>query len=189
MRYATVLAVVCATVGGCFSIVGSVVSLSPDYAQLPVEDLRQVANEIEEAVATGNRAPQIADRAGIVVNDETIMQAIRTRAARSEYTRKLLDGGHAWERRDGQLWIIRDNAYKVATSRKERDMNAQAVTDEATNRWAIYEGLVKASHFPPRSLSAVQAVFFEARVARLGPGHKYESENGQVVAKGSEPTS
>jgi hypothetical protein len=54
---------------------------------------------------------------------------------------------------------------------------------ENDNRWTIFEGILKASNFPPRALSAIQETFHEARVASMEPGQKYEDSSGAIQEK------
>lgn len=170
-------------VTGCRSLAGSVIEFRPDYTTLPEAEMRAVAMEIESAIQAGNREPDIADRGGIVVNTDAVKQAIRTRAARSELLNEFLDTGHCWERRDGLIWIIRSAAYKKAGTSRDRDRNALLIESENTNRWAIYEGLIKASKLEPGSLPAVRAIFAEARIANMKPGQTYEGPDGQATVK------
>lgn len=168
---------------GCVSLTNPFVHLKPDYTALPADALRQVATEIEKAVQKGEREPKIADREGIVVNDPAVMQAIRMRAARTTLVNELLDAGHVIEARNGTVTIVRNKDYKKATTGKQRDRNALVVMNENNDRWTLYEGILKASHFQRRSLSAIQASFYEAHVASMAPGQKYEDANGQTVVK------
>ncbi|MBN2307455.1 MAG: hypothetical protein JXR94_00700 [Candidatus Hydrogenedentes bacterium] len=151
----------------------------PHYAALPVDSLREVALEIEKAIQDGNRTPEIADRDGIVVSSDTMRQAIRTRAARAELVSALLDTGHAWERRDGLLYVIRSGEYKKFGTRKGRNRDAMIVFSENDDRWRIYEAIQHDGHFPGKSLSAIQRIFFEARIQCMREGQKYEDESGK----------
>ena len=168
---------------GCRSLVGSVVEFKPDYAEVPEAALREIAAEIEAAVQAGNREPNIADRGGIVISSDEVKQAIRTRAARSELINNFLDTGHSWERQDGLIWVIRSSDYKKAGTSRDRDRNALLIDGENANRWALYEGIVKDSNLAPGALSAVRAIFAEARVANMKSGQKYESAPDQVSVK------
>ncbi|MCP4641007.1 MAG: DUF1318 domain-containing protein [bacterium] len=159
------------------------VRMAPDYGEVPQETLAEAVSEIETAVKAGNREPDIADRGGVVVNTPEMRQAIKMRAARAELLSALLDAGHAWELSSGLVATLRTKAYKQATTRQERNRNALLVMNENENRWTLYEGLRKASKFPPRSLSAVQQSFFEARIKTLSPGQKYEGPDGETLAK------
>lgn len=171
---------------GCHTFV----KMKPDYAELPVESLRDVAREIEVTVRDGNRDFSIADRDGIVVNTDVIQQAIRTRAARAHLVAAFLETGHAWERRNGLIDVLRTREYKKFGTSRDRDRNALMVYGENTDRWAIYEGIIDAGHFPAKSLGAVQRIFFEARLECLDDGTKYESESGEIAhAGGSSSTS
>ena len=168
---------------GCHTFV----KMKPDYADLPTDTLREVAKEIEQAVQDGNRDAQIADRGGVVVSTEEIRQAIRTRAARAQLVNAFLKTGHAWERRNGVLDILRTREYKKFGTSKDRDRNALVVMSENADRWAIYEGVIDAGHFPAKSLGAVQRIFFEARIESLPDGAQYEDESGNAVYKGGQP--
>ena len=180
-RYALLLSIPCLV--GCHAVLGPVVALKPDYSELPMDALRDVAQEIEQAVQNQDRDAEIRDRGGIVVSDERVRQAIRTRAARSQLVNELLDSGFAWEKRNGHLYLLTNSAYKKATTRRGRDMNALVVSEEAGNRWAIYEGIIRSSNLSPRALAAIEEVFHEARVATMRPGQKYEDADGNAVRK------
>lgn len=162
--------------------------VKPDYADLPVDTLREVAREIEQIVHDGNRDFTITDRGGVVVNTEPILHAIRTRAARAHLVEAFLETGHAWERQSGLLDVIRSSEYKKFGSSRDRDRNALVVLGENTDRWAIYEGIIDAGNFPAKSLSAIESIFFEERLAFLPEGVKYESETGEVAFVGGSPT-
>ncbi len=161
--------------------------VKPDYADLPVDALREVAREIEQTVHEGNREAEIADRGGIVVSTDTIRQAIRTRAARARLVDAFLETGHAWELKSGLLEILRTREYKKFGTSRDRDRNALVVLGENTDRWAIYEGIINAGNFPAKSRGAVQRIFYEARLEFLPEGAKYEDESGNVAYKGGEP--
>ncbi len=169
---------------GCGTVTNPFVHIKPDYSQLPVEAMRKVARDIEQAVQSGNRDPQIPDRDGIVVNTDLVRQSIRTRAARSEYLNAFLDTGHAMEGRDGLVYILRTKDYKKSTTSRERDRNALLIQGENADRWTLYEGVLKAGHFSPRSLSAIQEIFYQARLDAMPQGHKYEDASGAIVRKG-----
>jgi len=168
---------------GCSTVVRPFVHLKPDYSELPADALREVALEIEKAVQAGDRDPEIADRAGLVLGGDAIRQAIRTRAARAELLNEFLDAGHAYEGNRGLVVILRTKAYKKATTRHQRDRNALLVMGENNNRWAIYEGLIKASALSPKSLSAIQDAFHQTRVQCMKAGQKYEDATGEIVVK------
>ena len=160
-------------------------SMKPDYSALPEEAMRQVALEIETAIQKGDRQPQIADRGGVVVNEENITQAIRARAARSELINRFLDSGFGWEGINGLVYIRTSAEYKKATTRRERDTNALTIDGECADRWTIYEGIVKSSNLSPRrALPAVQRIFHEARVQVMREGQWFESESGDFTQKG-----
>lgn len=175
------LVAVCAL--GCQTFLGDLIPTRPDYTALPSEALLETAREIEQAVADGNRDFAIADRGGVVVNGDMILQAIRTRAARSQLVDEFRASGHAAEKSNGLIEIVNSKAYKKATTRRQRDRNALLVVGENDNRWAIYEGIRKASHFPPKSLTAIQETFFQARVELLDAGRLYDGPAGALVSK------
>lgn len=179
------VAILLATLSGCVSIGTPLRDQSglSDYGNLPVEQLREVANEIEAAVSAGNREPAIANRDSVIVDSEEVVQAIRTRAARAELVGEFRATGHAVEQQNGMLHILRSQAYKKSGTRRTRDRDAVLVMGENDNRWSIYEGILEASDFPPKSLGAIQTIFAQARIEHLGPAEKYENEMGERVAK------
>jgi hypothetical protein len=168
---------------GVTSVVQPFVSLKPDYTDVPVEDLRALAGQVEREIAAGNRNPNIADRGLLTLDDPAITQAIRTRAARYELVDAFRSTEFGWEKRDSLIWIIRSSAYKESGTRRSRDRDASIVLGENNDRWTIYEQLVKINNLPPASLSAVQRVFYEARLGHVKPGQPYENEAGERVVK------
>ena len=182
----TLLCVLIGVVAGCSTVSNPFVHMAPDFSDLPVDAMRQTALEIEQAVADGNRTPAIADREGIVVNDQTVLQTIRTRAARSTLINILRDTGYVCEKKNGLLYILGGKEYDKSRNRRQRDRDAYLVMSENEDRWRLYEGLAKTSNLSSRSVSAIQEIFFNARVQCLPEGQKYESADGQCVVKGAE---
>jgi len=174
------LAVVMMLLAGCHTIM----RVAPDYADLPVDDLKQIATDIERAIHEQNRQPEITNRGSIVVETDAIKQAIRSRAARAHLIEAFLATGHLVEANNGLVNILRTREYKNFGTGRERDRNAQLVLEENNNRWMLYEGILNASNLSPKSLPAVQRIFFDARLAFRADGTKYEDENGTVVVKG-----
>lgn len=170
---------------GCHTFV----KIRPDYAEIPEDSLREVALEIERAVQEGNRTPEIASRDGVVVDSEVVKQVIRTRAARSELVNAFRATGHAWERRNGMIHIIRSPEYKKLGTRQDRDIRAHLIWNEEQDRWALYEGILSDSNFPRRSLSAIQRTFYKARLEIMPKGQKYEDAAGEVAVIGGGPAS
>lgn len=169
-------------VAGC-ATTNAFVRVRPDYSDLPKAQLEQAALKIERAIARGDREASFADVEGVNLNTEAIVQAIRTRAARAEVLSQRLDSGFLCEKHSGLVYIIRSGAYKRATSSQEKDRDALIVSGENNNRWSLYEGIVEANNYPPGALSAVQAIFHEARVRCLESGQKYENADGELVTK------
>ncbi|GMU93498.1 MAG: hypothetical protein AMXMBFR4_25560 [Candidatus Hydrogenedentota bacterium] len=168
---------------GCYTFM----KVRPDYNDVPVEDLKQVALEIERQVSEGNREPELTNRGAVVVSTDEIRQSVRTRAARSHLIKAFLQTGHACEMKNGTIAVLRTREYKKFGTSRDRDRNALLVLGENTDRWAIYEGIVKASNFRPKTLPAVQRIFYEARLEYLDDGAKFEEESGNVAYKGGAP--
>lgn len=177
-----VFAIGCAALGGCQSVANPFVYMKPDYSELPADAMQALALEIETAVQQGVRDPQIAGRDGLVLNEQ-VRQAIHTRAARGELLNEFRAAGYGIELSKGLIEIGRDKEYRQKTSSKERDRNAILIMSENEDRWTIYEGIIDASKLPARSLSAVQQIFFDARLQVLPSGQLYTDERGEVVAK------
>ena len=154
-----------------------------DYATVPEATLREVALEIEQAVKNNQGDVVIADREGVLVSTQEIQQAIQTRAKRSPLYQEFLGTGFAFEMRNGLGSILRSKEYKNFGTSGDRDRNALLIMSENSDRWTIYEGIVNANNYPSRSLAAVQAIFFEARLQAMDAGQKYEGEDGKPVAK------
>ncbi len=153
----------------------------PDYTDVPEAALRAAAREIERQVHEGVRDPVLENRDNLVVDTPEIRQAIRTRAARIDLVNRFLNSGHGWERRNGRLWVLRSDAYKQATTGRQRDLDAIMVNGENQDRWTLYEGLIEANDWPQRTLAAIEQIFFEERLNYMLPGQKYEDENGEVA--------
>lgn len=156
--------------------------MAPDYSDLPVDALKAVAADIEQAVAAGDKEPVIDSR-GLVVDTPEIKQALRERAIRCPLVHGFVSTGHAYEQQGGLIAILRTKEYKQAGSSSDRDRNAQIVTGENASRWVLYEGILEANNFSPKNLSAVQAIFSEARIALLPSGAAYEAPDGSIVRK------
>jgi hypothetical protein len=157
--------------------------LKPDYTEVPEESLRAAAMEIERAVQRGDREPQLSDREGLVLSAERIRHAISTRAARAQLVNELLEKGHAWERRNGHLYLLNSKEYAKTVERPQKRIDALVVTEEAGSRWAIYEGLMEENNYSRKAMEAVQVIFHEARLAVMDEGYLYENEAGEMVAK------
>lgn len=183
MRRSMVLMAVALVTAGCASFPNPFVRLRPDYTALPEEAMRQKASEIEAAIRAGTKEAVFADESGIVVNTPEILQAIRTRATRQALLDEFLDSGFGYETSSGLVEIRRSNEYKKATTRRERDKHAMLVMGENSDRWALYEGILRASRFPARSLSAIQQIFYEARLPLLESGQRYETAEGRIEQK------
>ncbi len=179
MKYLSMVIAVSICLCGC----GTIGRMRPNYTNMPADSMRAVALEIEKAVLAGDREPKIADRDGIVVNTDEIKQAIRTRAIRSKLIQAFLETGHAAEMNNGMVSVLRTSAYKKFGSSRDRDRNALLIDSECADRWKIYEGIVKESHFRSKNLGAVQQIFYEAHVQLLPKGQKYQDASGKIVTK------
>jgi hypothetical protein len=160
--------------------------MAPDYSELPVAALRSAARDIEQAVAAGNRTPELTSQPELTMDSEIIRQAVATRAARSTLIDAFRDTGHISEKRDGLIWILRTRDYKNSGSRLDKDREALLVMGENNNRWSIYEGIINANNFPPSSLGAIQLTFHEARLEFLSSGQKFEDESRNQRVKGQQ---
>lgn len=172
-----------ACLAGCAHVSNPFVRQAPRYAEVPAEALASTATAVETAIANGDREFEPADLEGVIVTDPAVRQAIRTRVVRGELVRMVLDTGFAYEQRSGLLALKPSRDYSKSTTRRERDRHALIVLEENNDRWRIYEGIVEASKFPSRSLSAVQDAFYQARVAAMPAGQKYQDASGDIVAK------
>ncbi len=175
--------IICLALLSSCRTVRSFIKLAPDYSALPQEDLIKTAKYIEEKIWAGEREPNLTNISSINLDTPQIKQAIRTRAVRSELVRELLDKGFIYEQNGGLIAIQRNSAYKRSTTRQQRDKNALIVMGENNDRWALYEGIIKANNYPSKSLSAIQDAFYKARVQLLQPGHKYQTPDGKITQK------
>ncbi len=168
---------------GCRQTANPLWRMRPQFNAVPKDTLSAVAREVEQAIQSGTRDPKIADREGVKVNTPEILQAIRTRAARSVLINEFLDTGFAAEHRDGLIYVHLSKEYTKSTKRRQRDRQAYLVKNENDDRWAIYEGLLNANKYGARSLSAIQDIFAEARRQAMTPGQKYQGADGKIVTK------
>ncbi len=166
---------------GCNTVLSPFVNLKPDFNALPAEEMRVLALEIEQAVQEVDRSAQFEDRPGLIVNEEAILQAIRTRAARSELVNKFRGSEFGVEEPDGLIHILRTKEYNKTTTYRQRDRNALLVMGENNDRWAIYEGIRETSKLTPRALGAIQRIFYEVRLETLPPGQNYKDAEGNIL--------
>jgi len=176
-------AALCLSLGGCASVRETFVQTMPDFKDLPTDALAAVASELEAAVRAGNREPNLESKDGIILNTPEITQAMRSRAARIEILDQFLNTGFGYEESNGLVHIVRSKEYKQAYTGQERDRDALLVMGENENRWTIYESIIEANGYPGGSTSAIQKIFFDARVEHLPTGIKYEDASGNVVVK------
>lgn len=167
----------------CARLTNPFSTMRADYTSVPEASLNAFASAVEQAVLEGNRTSTFDGYDGVASANEEILQAVHTRAARSELIQALLNSGHAYEQAQGTICILRTRDYKLQTSKKQRDQNALLVMSENANRWTLYEGLCKASNWQRKSLGAVQASFFQARVQSMSAGQKYEAADGKIAVK------
>jgi len=168
---------------GCRQTANPLWRMRPQFNAVPKDTLSAVAREVEQAIQSGAREPKIADREGVKINTPEILQAIRTRAARSVLINEFLDTGFAAEHRDGLIYVHLSKEYTKSTKRRQRDRQAYLVKNENDDRWAIYEGLLNANKYGARSLSAIQDIFAEARQQAMTPGQKYQGADGKLLTK------
>ena len=178
-----ILPILLLAVSGCANIGSPFLRLKPDYSTVPETELRAAARAIEQAVMQGDREPQLGEWPGIVLDAPEISQALRARAARSHLIQELLSAGHAYEQKSGAIATLRTREYKRGTTRMQRDQHALLVMSENQNRWTLYESIVKESKWAPKSLGAVQTVFFEARREMMAPGQQYEDADGGIAVR------
>jgi len=173
MRKFLIVGLFAGLLAGC-AATNALTHMKPDYSALPEDELRKVAVAIETIVASGEETFTLDTGTTIVADSPELLQAIRTRVIRYPLISTFLDSGHASEQRNGLITVLRSSAYKKATTSQQRDREALIVMDENNNRWAIYEGLLEANNWPPKSLSAIQEIFFETRLPMLKPGQKHD---------------
>jgi hypothetical protein len=177
-------ACLCAVLIGCQTLTSAIPFTAggrPDYSSLPEAEMRQAAAAIERIVASGERNAAMPAVTGINLDNEAIVHAVHTRAARVHLVEELRTSGFAWERRDGLLHARGGREYSRATTRRERDRHGLVVYSENQNRWELYENIVRANNLRPKALDAVKAIFAEARVEAMGPGQLYEDTSGGAI--------
>lgn len=174
------MALVCVGVlAGCASVPSvPFVRAEPKLDTVPEADLRAVAEQIEAAVRAGDSTAKIENRGAIVADFPELQQAVKSRAIRFPLIDGFLNSGHAYENASGLVAVQRSAQYKKEGTAQDRDRDALLVMSENNNRWTIYEGIVERSNLQQRSLSAVQEIFRQVRVAGMGSGQRYEAEGG-----------
>lgn len=182
IQWVAVIAI--AAVAGCSSNgTGEVEVADTGPREFPEVAVRELAAQIEQAVAQGNREADIIPPAGLTLGTDQIRQSIRTRAARREVIDDFLDTGHAAEKQDGMIHVLRTKEYKTFGNRRTRDRNALLVISENRDRWTLYEGLVDENRMPRGSLDRLRQIFAEARIVTLQTGQRYENREGEIVVR------
>lgn len=177
-RLLCVLATLSTILCGCQTILGA----GTNRVEMAEEAVRALAIDIEKAIMAGERTPEIQPPAGLSIESDLIKQAIRTRAARAELVQEHLAAGHIFEKDNGLVAIYKSEATK-SLSRDQRTRVASIVIGENNDRWNIYEGLIDASNLRLDSLSGVQRIFHETRVALIPTGSAYQNDTGDIVEK------
>jgi len=160
-----------------------VARVTPDYNALPVDTVRQAAIYLEEGVKSGDREPTLTPMNGFIIDTPEIRQALRSRAARSELIQDILTQGHAVEKANGKISIIRNSAYKKSTTSKQRDRDALFIIMENRDRVIIYQSLTDANTLNPAARSAMESLFQQARIEQMEPGQLYDDAEGHPTAK------
>jgi hypothetical protein len=163
------------------SVTDTFTGSSVNFENLPEQELRALARQIEAEIAAGNREPDIRNGERIRVDDPRVVQAMRSRAARFELIDEFRSMGFSWERRNGRLWILKSRAYSEATTSQDRNRYAFLVYSENDDRWRLYESLIDSNNLPSNSLGAIQEIFFEARLEFMTQGQLYENSQGEPV--------
>lgn len=163
-------------IGGCATGSGPDAVSKAAAKGFPVDALTALAEAVEREVQAGNRDADFGDAGGIRLTED-VLHAIRTRALRAELISAFLDTGYGLEQRDGLISIIRSGDYRRVSDRRAKNRDAVVIMGENSNRWTLYEGIVKANNFPGGSLASVRAVFTKARIALLKEGQKHENVN------------
>ena len=79
------------------------------------------------------------------------MQAIRARAVRYPLIDAFLETGHAWEKQNSMISILRTKEYKTFGTRRDRDRNALLVFNQNENRWTLRMRALRRSAPTPRA--------------------------------------
>ncbi len=161
----------------------SFIRIAPDYSTLPEDKILETAKIVETKIWNGETELDSYQIGPINLDTPQIRQAIKTRAMRSQLIKELLNSGFVYEQNGGLIAILRSSEYKRKTTRQQRDRNALIVMSENNDRWALYEGIIKANKYPSKSLSAIEDAFYKARVELLSPGHKYQTPDGKITSK------
>ncbi len=172
-----------AFVSGCKSIPNPIVRTSANDTGLPTDAITEVAQYFETQVHAENRTPELASRAGLILDTPEIAQALRSRAARVHLVKELLDSGDMLEQSNGKIAIIRSNAYKNKGTKNDRDRHAMIVISENVDRVILYDSLRKTNNLPSSTRTAVEEIFFNTRVAALEPGQKYRGKDGEILTR------
>lgn len=179
------VAVCCATLSlaGCKSTPNPFIRTDADFSALPADAMAEVAAYLEEQVREGNRSPGLETRAGLILDTPEVAQALRSRAARAQLIKELLDSGHSVEQSNGKIAIIRSSAYKKSGTRFDRDRNALIIISENRDRVILYESLRDANELKTAARTAIEEIFFNERKTALEPGHKYRIGGGEIQVR------
>ncbi|PCJ63990.1 MAG: hypothetical protein COA73_04680 [Candidatus Hydrogenedentota bacterium] len=167
----------------CASVQSTVLRANPDYNELPVDSVSQAALNVEQGIKDGKRELPLESINGFILDTPEVKQALRSRAARSELIQDILTRGHAVEKRNGKISIIRSSAYKKSTSSKMRDRDALFIIMENRDRVIMYQSLTDANKLSPAARSALEVIFQRARVDQMEPGQLYDDAEGNPASK------
>lgn len=166
---------------GCARYGNPIGHTRPDYSNIPVKTVKEVALYLEKQAQAGNRSPILAARNSFNIDSPEIQQAMRSRAARAQLVKKLLDSGHMYEKTNGKIAIIRTKAYKNSGTSQSRDRDALVVISENIDRTIIYESLQDLNNLNPAARSAIIDIFFMTRIQLMESGQRYEGAEGEII--------
>ena len=171
---------------GCRSA-GKSLGRSTPHPQVPEEALYNAALDIEEAVMNGDPDAEIPSREGLELAAPRIRQAIRTRTMRYKLLVPLYEEGHICEKANGHVYLynVLAKAYRKSRERRQKNRDALIVMNETNDRRALYMAIIEANNFKTRARTAVESVFYRARIAVLPEGYQYEDAEGQLLTKAS----
>jgi len=170
---------------GCSSFDNPLWRSKADYTEVPAEVLHDLALEIEQIVMNGDHGVQVKGRDGVELADPLIKQAIRSRTMRYKLLVPIYEEGYICEKPNGHLYLydILAKEYRKSRTRREKNRDALIVSNETNDRRRLYMAIIEANNYKARARTAVEEIFYKARISILPDGYKYENMDGELHIK------
>ena len=163
-------------------LVASCTAINPRSGRsLDADTARRIAVLIED-VAAGSTAisslPESVD--GVIIGQPDVTTAIESRRERfdecARYKAMLCIG----ENRRGLAHYRECDECK---DRQIRNLVSMLILSENTDRWTIYEGIVKSNRLPSSALKTLREAFRTEHESRASSGELYQTQAGEWRSK------